>query len=719
MSVERSSFSSGEQGEQSQTAASSSTDLAAQLSAGLNARYLMESPARRASVPPLPPERALSLAWLYSALLGNGRLLVCLDETATPVQCFYPHIDGGPHVRSLLQGVQVEREDRTPQVSWLAEEGWSHELRYLPSSTVVSARSEQSALGLLIERRLAVHPEHDLLVIELRLTNMGQAPLRCSLLTYAAIDFDLRPAGNCAWYDPETELLTFFHADRYLALGSDWPVADFACEQSRYGSVDAAFQMAAEQRYSRQEFAIGQVAAALRHNIGELPPGASHSGVLLLSFGRRLEAVRTILTQQRGNSGQLLEETLAYWRQRCLRFALNGTEDEVSRLYERSLMVLHLLSDRETGAIIAAPEVDPTFRSSGGYGMCWLRDGAYNAYALDVAGEHERARAFFDWALRTQEAAGCWYQRYDTQGNLAPTWGLIQFDEIGIFVWALGQHVELTGDIEYARLAWPALKRAGDYMLRELDPETGLAPVTKDLWEEFDGISTYACATTWAGFATLAHLATLLGEEAEARQWQGAASRLKQAIEQHLWSESVGHFLRGGRLKVAPLEGEGTTPLPADEVAIEIRGRRWRARRSDPTLDISILGLAVPCGVFDPADPRVQSTARAIAERLRSPVGGILRYQGDSYRGGNPWVLCTLWLAWYEALAGHLAEAEQLYRWAVEHRTALDLLAEQISRQDGQPCWIMPLGWSHAMFVLVTQVLRAKGRLQALAPGGA
>lgn len=200
-----------------------------------------------------------------------------------------------------------------------------------------------------------------------------------------------------------------------------------------------------------------------------------------------------------------------------------------------------------------------------------LRDGAYNAHALDVAGEHERARAFFDWALRTQEASGCWYQRYDTQGNLAPTWGLIQFDEIGIFVWALGQHVDLTGDVEYARSVWPALKQAGSYMLRELDPETGLAPITKDLWEEFDGISTYACATTWAGFAALARLARLLGTEAEAQQWQEAAARLKQAIEQHLWSEAAGHFLRGGRLKVAPLEGHETTALTADEVAITIR----------------------------------------------------------------------------------------------------------------------------------------------------
>ena len=31
----------------------------------------------------------------------------------------------------------------------------------------------------------------------------------------------------------------------------------------------------------------------------------------------------------------------------------------------------------------------------------------------------------------------------------------------------------------------------------------------------------------------------------------------------------------------------------------------------------------------------------------------------------------------------------------------LDLLPEQVSRDDGRPAWVIPLTWSHAMFVLV------------------
>jgi glucoamylase len=682
---------------------------ASEISARINAMYLAAQPATRANVPPMPQMQPPSPAWLYSALLGNGRLLVCLDESGTPVQCFYPHVDSGPHIRALLHALRVLSGDEARQ-HWLAEDGWSHHLRYLEASAVISVTSEHPALGVRLDRRLAVHPERDVLVIELRITNLNDIPVTCHVITYAGFDIELRNVGNCAFYHPASERLTAFWADRYINFGSDAPVSGFACQQTTAGEIDAVFQMANEQHYSGQEFAVGQTSSALSHDFGTLAPGASTTHYLTFCFGRSLSEVQS-LAQETLRAGVLIEETLAWWRDRYTDVPLKTTSEAVRRLYQRSLIVLRLLSDRETGGIIAAPEIDPAFRSSGGYGMCWLRDSSYNAYALDVAGQHEHARAFLDWALRTQEPSGCWYQRYYVSGHLAPTWGLVQFDEIGIFVWTLYQHVRLTGDLEYGRSALAPLIRACEYMQQELDAETGLAPITKDLWEEFDGISTYACATTWGGFQALSQLAALLGEDGEAERWASAATRLKAAIETHLWDERRGRFLRGARLKIAPLEASQAAPHSEDLLEIRLAGRRWLAQRLDATIDISILGLGTPFGVFAASDPRMLATAEAVATRLTTPVGGIYRYEGDTYRGGNPWIICALWLAWFDLLAGRIEEARHLYTWALEHCTPLDLFPEQVSRISGTPCWVVPLGWSHAMFVLVSHALHERGLL--------
>jgi len=37
------------------------------------------------------------------------------------------------------------------------------------------------------------------------------------------------------------------------------------------------------------------------------------------------------------------------------------------------------------------------------------------------------------------------------------------------------------------------------------------------------------------------------------------------------------------------------------------------------------------------------------------------------------------------------------------------LLPEQVSKDNGEPCWVIPLTWSHAMYVLVLAGLKEAG----------
>jgi len=62
--------------------------------------------------------------------------------------------------------------------------------------------------------------------------------------------------------------------------------------------------------------------------------------------------------------------------------------------------------------------------------------------------------------------------------------------------------------------------------------------------------------------------------------------------------------------------------------------------------------------LFEADDPRVEATMKAIEEKLwvKTRVGGVARYENDYYHRisndiaavpGNPWFICTLWLADY------------------------------------------------------------------------
>jgi glucoamylase len=702
----------------------------------------------RVSIPPLtlapvPPVQQLrtpapAWPWLYTTVLGNGHLLVCLDEAGSIAQLFYPYIDAGPHIRTFLTGIQVKevvqtgvpelRTSETHQqtqafdaetitgksedaVSWLAGEEWVHELRHIDGAAVVQCISVNTTAGVRVEQIMTVHHNQDLFMNDIKVMNLRSSPVICKFVTYAGFDIDYRRSGTTCYFNIETSMLAFFSFDRYISIICDAPVDGFGCDKSSLDELDYIFQDASTGTFNGREYAVGQVSGATSHNFGRIDPGNSAAHRMHMCFGNSLDKVVT-LTSSVVRAKPDIGDTTAWWRRQYAYAQLGTGSTAVKNVYDRSLITLRLLTDSGTGGIIAAPECDPDFRSCGGYGPCWPRDGAFIGYALDSIGQYDHARAFYDWALRVQSESGVWYQRYYVNGQLAPTWGLVQFDETGAVVWAISRHVQLTGDISYGQKAFSQLNRACEYMQGALDRETGLAPITKDIWEERDGISTYACASTWAGFHELSALASMLGKSSEAERWASAAAKLKAAMETHLWDASLGRFLRGLKSRIYPQDIGRLRSEPgfsdADILETEVVGKRRYFRRRDPTVDASILGLSIPYGVFSPNDPRIMATAEAISSHLTSPVGGIRRYEHDPYRGGNPWVICALWLGLQDLAAGQKERALELYHWVLEHRTSLDLLPEQVDRTTGKPCWVVPLGWSHAMFILATQALAAQ-----------
>ena len=70
---------------------------------------------------------------------------------------------------------------------------------------------------------------------------------------------------------------------------------------------------------------------------------------------------------------------------------------------------------------------------------------------------------------------------------------------------------------------------------------------------------------------------------------------------------------------------------------------------------------------------------------------------------GNPWIICTLWVANFQIdSAASLADLEAPKRtleWVVRQSLESGVLPEQLNPYDGTPLSVAPLTWSHATFV--------------------
>jgi len=136
--------------------------------------------------------------------------------------------------------------------------------------------------------------------------------------------------------------------------------------------------------------------------------------------------------------------------------------------------------------------------------------------------------------------------------------------------------------------------------------------------------------------------------------------------------------------------------------ALDATGRRYAFRPAALIGNSSLLGLSWPFRAVDPDSPRMRATVEAVARELQLEDGGVLRHEDDDYAGGNPWLISTLWLGLAERQAGSENGLDEAIAYALARQTQLGLLPEQVTR-DGDPAWVVPLGWSHAMLILAAR----------------
>jgi len=157
-----------------------------------------------------------------------------------------------------------------------------------------------------------------------------------------------------------------------------------------------------------------------------------------------------------------------------------------SRLRARSVNII-LAGQAASGAYTASPTF-PQYRD-----FCWFRDGAFIAEAMSRTGEIESAERFFDWCAEIvrRNRSGPWDSRYRLDGSVDPVawWPHRQFDGLGLWVWAMENHVERHG----VATRWGDAAEATQAFLAEHWSEP-----CYDWWEERNGLHAATLGCIWA-----------------------------------------------------------------------------------------------------------------------------------------------------------------------------------------------------------------------------
>lgn len=660
--------------------------------------------------------------------LSNGRLLVTFDGHYRIRDIYYPHVGSENHTAGHMNriGVWVDHE-----FAWLDNQTWERTMEYEPGTLVTRVRATSARLGLNLVCRDCVDFDQAILVREIQVTDLsGKARDVRMMFHYDSYLYETE-VGDTVCYRPQSKALVFYKRERYLlACGSvhlpsggdedgageqvSDGIASWATGTKVIHHTEGTWRDAEDGHLGRNAIAQGSVDGVIALHV-QVP---AHGEALLyhwLCAGRSMREVEELSAFVREYRPEnLLRRTAEYWRLWADKEGkdFGDLNPEIVELYKRSLLIVRSQIDYN-GSIIAANDTDVAEVARDHYSYMWPRDGALVAEALDHAGYREATRRFYTLVGKLVESDGYLLHKYNPDGTLASSWHPwadatgkpllpIQEDESALCVYGLWEHYDVHRDVEYLRPLYRRLVRPiADFMATFREPHTGLPAPSFDLWEERYGIHAWTVGTVWAGLEAAARFASLFGESANAQRYRQAACEVHAAAIRYLWSDEDDSFVR-----MVTVDEDGQV-------------------QTHHVPDSSIYGL-IRFGMIAPDDPHAVKTMRALRDCLtcKTPIGGIARYRNDYYYQisndidaipGNPWFICTLWMAEYDVATARtladLAPVREVLAWVQRRALRSGAQAEQVHPITGAPLSVSPLTWSHATLVGLVDRYLARRRV--------
>ena len=408
-----------------------------------------------------------------------------------------------------------------------------------------------------------------------------------------------------------------------------------------------------------------------------LRQGESASFVLAYGHGRPLR-LSTYRTEER------LEDTHRFWHGIVAGIRYDGAWSEA---VTRSLLVLHLMMYRRTGAIIAAPTTSLPETLGGSrnwdYRFAWLRDSSFTVDILYRMGDDTEGDRYIGWLLdqcklndrKTRIVYGETPNSSLRERTLDHLEGYAGSRPVRIGNGA-ARHLQLDVFGEVILAIHTLFRLQGRILLRAWALVTKFAETVMLNWQRRDrGVwevrgrqrhFVYSKIMCWAALDRAANIATTLKEDGLARRWGLAAQAIRQQVLTDGWSDSK---------------------------------RAFRQRYGDDALDAS--NLVIPFLGFLPSDdPRIRMNADAIARELADGPF-VWRYLPSETDDGldaqeeGAFTLLSFWLIGNLLCTGRVEKAAEYFEQIMSHANHLGLFSEMIDPRTGALLGNFPQAYSH------------------------
>ena len=616
------------------------------------------------------------------AIIGNKEITASYTKKGELLRVFYPNTDYRQFVDYFHTGVKINDSN----MIYLHDDiNNQYEQYFTENTNILNTNIINTYFELNILQTDFVCINKNVIVKKYKFKNKNNIDLNVSFIIHSAL---LTNDNNqVSGYYVNDSLVQYMH-DYTFSICSNNKVKDSQINNNEANIENGVI-------WDKDYIGMSND-SSICYDLGTLKPNEEKELdiYITISHGSSIKEIETKITETKNiDVKKELDKAKKYWEKYVkehdtIKLPESNTKymKKLEKIYKRTILLYPLLTNELTGGISAAVEIDENRTKCGRYSYCWPRDAIFVTNSLDILGMTKETEKYYKtFCKMTQSKNGMWEQRFYTDGSLAPCWGY-QIDETASVVYGIYNHYEHTKNAKFLkdtlRMSESAIKFLKKYVKNVLDGKEEEYK-SYDLWEENEGIHTYSLATIFSSFDAMIKIYEIVKPEFE-------KNRLKiEKIEKEL------QILRKYLVEIKNYILKN----------LYDNNKKTFVRNKDQKMDISLLGLVTPFKVIAPKEKKMLNTLERIELTLRTYTGGYLRYEGDNYAGGNPWVIANLWMAEYCLEAGNKKKARECFEFVVKTATEHGYLAEQIDNSTMQAKWVIGLGWSHAMFIDVLQKL--------------
>lgn len=633
------------------------------------------------------------------AIIGNKKIIASYTERGELQRLCYPEVDGRQFIDYFQTGVKINDSN----LIYLHQDiNNKYSQEYIENTNILKTNIENTYFNFNIEQ------------IDFALVDKNIIVKKYIFKNNNSVDLDTKFIINSKILSNDLERFGSRIVDKgIIQYNHNYAMAIFS-NKNLYGHKLNDVQSTLQSAVIMDKDYIGMSnEIAISYDIGVIHPGEQQELNIFILVNENHDIEEKIQKCVKLNTDKEFENVKNYWNlyvenHSKIKIESNKSDfyKKLLEIYNRTILLFPLLINDETGGIVAALELDENRTKSGCYAYCWPRDSIFITRAFDLLKMEEETEKFYNvFCKKTQSNNGMWEQRFYTDGTLAPCWGY-QIDETASVIYGVYDHYKHTKDNKFLEENLKMCEKATEFLfaytenLLNIDEEDLVKKelqekykkyfeitkhVSYDLWEMNEGVHLYSLSSIISGLECMKKIYETIDNKQENLRLK-QEKRNKIALKLNKYIQLLKDYI--------------------EDNLIDKNTKTLKRNLKDNNMDISVIGAVYPFNVFNPNEKVIKNTVDKINMTLRTHTSGYLRFEYDNYMGGNnPWIITTLWMALYYIKINDLDNAKKCFSFVVNTSLRHGFLAEQVNNDDKNFKWVIGLGWSHAMFIIVLNEL--------------